>query len=572
MRIVFFVMVYFSCYCLFGTTTNVQQVQSWTPSFQDSLRNKTYEELQSSFDKLNVYVTNDSLRAEVIANAYLYKAKIEKDTLEIANGYRLFVKALPYNYSKGLKYCDSIIKIKENGNFKQYPGKAYIYQGIIYNWTSKFDLALKSYINALKQFEKEKDTFYIIAAQSNIALEKDKLGRHKEALKTYLKNYNFLSKREDLDKYQDFYTPTLTKLSHSYNIEKKYDSSHYYSSKGILFCNTKRIDVFYPKLLLSHGTTSYLKGNYQIALDTLLKSVSLIPRNVNQIDEKFAHLYISKTLLKLQRNNEAIEHLEYIDSITDISNYHNHVREIFPLLIEHYKSIDDKVNQLRVMKKLIALDSISTSLKFDLINEITESYDTPQLIEDKNKLIEEIQNQNKKSSQKLIVLAALGMLTIFISFFFYHQKKRKQDLLSFEERIAHLTKSAYHNISKAKDLQLSPSLTEEILKKLDDFEDKNGFTENNITLAKLAKRFKTNSTYLSKIINTHKKKNFATYVNDLRIAYCTQRLKTDKKFRQYSIESIAKEVGFNSIQSFSSTFHKKIGSYPSSFIKDLENK
>ena len=78
------------------------------------------------------------------------------------------------------------------------------------------------------------------------------------------------------------------------------------------------------------------------------------------------------------------------------------------------------------------------------------------------------------------------------------------------------------------------------------------------------------SNYLSKIINAHKKMNFSSYLSNLRIDYCVEKLKTDNKFRKFTVHGIAFEIGFNNVESFSKAFHKKTKVYPSSFIKEIE--
>ena len=52
----------------------------------------------------------------------------------------------------------------------------------------------------------------------------------------------------------------------------------------------------------------------------------------------------------------------------------------------------------------------------------------------------------------------------------------------------------------------------EILKKLEKFEEKNKFTEKGLTLNKLAKNFNTNSTYLSLVISENRNLNFNKYL------------------------------------------------------------
>ena len=103
-----------------------------------------------------------------------------------------------------------------------------------------------------------------------------------------------------------------------------------------------------------------------------------------------------------------------------------------------------------------------------------------------------------------------------------------------------------------------------------EFENKKGFLDAKIKLSNLAKLLETNTNYLSKTINHFKGKNINVYLNDLRVDYAINKIQEDSKFRNYTIKAIAKDVGFKSPETFSKTFYKKTGIYPSYFIKQLE--
>ncbi|WP_139018759.1 helix-turn-helix domain-containing protein, partial [Elizabethkingia anophelis] len=117
---------------------------------------------------------------------------------------------------------------------------------------------------------------------------------------------------------------------------------------------------------------------------------------------------------------------------------------------------------------------------------------------------------------------------------------------------------------------ISEDISSSILKELEVFETKELFLKKGITLSSLAKQIKTNTTYLSDVINTHKGKNFATYLNDLRIDYALDKLVKDKKFRSYKLVVIAEELGYNNEQAFAIAFKRKTGTTLSIYIKEIE--
>src|SRR5690606_28758122 len=109
-----------------------------------------------------------------------------------------------------------------------------------------------------------------------------------------------------------------------------------------------------------------------------------------------------------------------------------------------------------------------------------------------------------------------------------------------------------------------------ILTKLEKFENNQEYLQSNLSLASLSKQFGTNSAYLSKIINAYKNKNFANYLNDLRVDYAIKKIKTDAKLQSFTIQAISEEIGFSTSQSFANAFYKRTGIYPSYFIKQLK--
>ena len=142
----------------------------------------------------------------------------------------------------------------------------------------------------------------------------------------------------------------------------------------------------------------------------------------------------------------------------------------------------------------------------------------------------------------------------------------------FENLIARKTAIPSVISYKKNSLSIPKSTVDDILMKLSVFEEKKQFLDSSLSLNKLAKEMNTNSNYLSKIINFHKKSNFSFYITDLRINYVIIALQEKPKLRDYTIKAIALEIGFGNAESFTKAFLRKTGIYPSYFIKQLEKK
>jgi AraC-like DNA-binding protein len=116
-----------------------------------------------------------------------------------------------------------------------------------------------------------------------------------------------------------------------------------------------------------------------------------------------------------------------------------------------------------------------------------------------------------------------------------------------------------------------PKETEErLLNGLGEMEAENVYLENNITLPYIASQLKTNTKYLSAIINKHKEKDFSSYINEWRILYIIDRLQQNPQYRQFKIAHLAEECGFSSHSKFTAAFKQVTGISPSAFISNLQ--
>ena len=94
------------------------------------------------------------------------------------------------------------------------------------------------------------------------------------------------------------------------------------------------------------------------------------------------------------------------------------------------------------------------------------------------------------------------------------------------------------------------------------FEKDKVFTDNTISLAKLAKKLNTSTHQLSQAINTEKQLTYYELLANYRIAEAKEIIRSN---RSEKFENIAYEVGYNSISAFNTTFKKITGLTPTQF-------
>lgn len=222
----------------------------------------------------------------------------------------------------------------------------------------------------------------------------------------------------------------------------------------------------------------------------------------------------------------------------------------------------------------------------DVSRELPRRYDKPQLLLEKETITNEL-----KKNKTIFFISVGGLFTallIIISLYYKSRKTEKihrkiaQDLIQsvHENKVKINNELKEENFSdkitkqeSTKDKTanfVSEDLAQTILKELEIFETKEFFLDKGITLSTVAKKIKTNSKYLSEVINIYKRKNFAAYINELRIDYAINRLASDKKFRSYKIPFIAEELGYNNEQAFALAFKKRTGITLSTYLKEIE--
>jgi AraC-like DNA-binding protein len=284
------------------------------------------------------------------------------------------------------------------------------------------------------------------------------------------------------------------------------------------------------------------------------------------------HYYKGNIFKKLKEENKVFYHFKKADSVYDANpeDIVPEIRDIQEYFVKYYGKDKDFNNQLIYINRLLYVDSIMDSYKKNLNKTIEKEYDRPRLLKEKQSIIDGLEAENKQSNYAIWGLIGLSVLILTLTIRFYYLKRQYKT--RFNRLIEEKTKdNTIEKVEVEEELQgISEHIITSVLNQLKTFEDEAQFLDKTITLANLSKRFNTNSSYLSKIINHYNEKNFNSYLTDLRVNYCIEQLQANKGLRNYTIKAIAEEVGFKNSESFAKAFFKTTGIYPSYFLKQIE--
>ena len=88
----------------------------------------------------------------------------------------------------------------------------------------------------------------------------------------------------------------------------------------------------------------------------------------------------------------------------------------------------------------------------------------------------------------------------------------------------------------------------------------------NYSAKQLAKDLKTNTRYLSAVVNSRFGQNYSSLLNEYRIKEAVH-LMTDRRYLDKTMEEISAMVGFANRQSFYAAFYKNMGDTPNGYRK-----
>jgi len=530
---------------------------------------KTYDELKKLYEEAE----KDSLK-KVYAKEYLKKAKSEKDPVKIADGY----KRLGLFFYPGLmstRYADSIIDITKQVEDKNYPALGYLLKGANLYESGSYKKALDTYLTGLKYAKKNKNQVYLklmlnIGLIRNITDEREKA---QKTFKEYLDILEEVSKEITID-----YLSGLYALADSYVYSQKLDFADGRISTGIEYSLKLADSAYYSSFVFTSGLSSYFKGNYNRAIDSITKANRFFSKDTAEATRSaLCNYYIGKSLIGLRQEKKSISYFQKVDSILNITD------DITPELIDAYKPLienakqhENKELQVRYLNSFIKYDSILDANSKDIKKAIEKEYDIETFIEDKERLLSEIDYEEKRLYY-LIGALVIGLIISFTVLFF-NVRRNTLNIKKYEDLIQQIKDKPGKQKKKNKanntfsGIGISEQVVKGILVELEKFESSNGFTNRKCTLPSLAKNINTNTAHLSKVINVVRGTNFPNYLNNLRIDYAIDKLSHDKQFRLYTIQAIAESCGFNTAQSFTNAFRRKTKLYPAYFIKRLKNK
>lgn len=337
------------------------------------------------------------------------------------------------------------------------------------------------------------------------------------------------------------------------------------------------------------------KDTYYYLYITALTNVSATYLHAYTLPNvKLAEPYIKKALSFEHispyyfKANEASVYFSASDFYTKKGDYQQAINYAIKLL--RTKEIKEDPRQRMLAYKVTkdayhaAKDPKNENTYLKLYTDLNDSINATEkkiIVQQSRNLIEKSTKENNKNTQKILLILSITVLLILIATWVYISKKKQDYHKKYEALITKIKKeketSAFLEINetdskfvKSSTVNITDKTMKMLLQKLENFERSEKYLHKDISLTVLANSLHTNTRYLSEIIKIYRNKNFADYINGLRIDYIIHKLYNDQKYRQYKISSLAEECGFASAKVFVNAFKKINDVTPSYFIEQLK--
>lgn len=479
-------------------------------------------------------------------------------------------------YQRSIPYFEESImlsrKRKDNKSLKN----TYLLLGNAHLGLWQNEEALQAYYDALDVDITEDAKDYEVVIQPNVAIILRRMRQSEQALKVCKKALKLIPETRFFQKENHVNLITITcdaliDLGDWKGVEQLALHGHKMSQdlgyrKGLIDTQTKL------------GALKIQEKDYAAASKHLDMAASMLEVSGIESDPLQKNI-LYFTAVKQYAQGEfqaAIDGLSKIIKLYNVERPQNELRfiESFRLLASSYKELGDKENSIFWYEQYSKLNDDYQSKKAAVVSSIYEK-ETAILDEQIESLEIEslLSKRNKRFFFTLLCLVSLS----FVMYLWNYKKKQRNtsshvEVLTkkIEDLETRKESKIFKTRKKVKEVVIDSATTTQILNGLSRLEAQEYFLKTTCNLRSMARKIKTNATYLSYTLNHHRKQSFNEYLNDLRINYALKKINEDKKFRSFSIQSIARELGYKSDYSFSKHFKSKTGSNPSQYIKELE--
>ncbi|MET0759851.1 MAG: helix-turn-helix domain-containing protein [Flavobacterium sp.] len=557
-------------------------------------------------------ILQDKVRSLINSNidsAFIFADKMERSNNYVHKAFASGAKSYLFQrkgdsiqskkfYRQAFNFLDKVSMSREKTKLNSY----LLNFGGLIDWkNSAFSEALDKYQQGKKLSQSIEDQIQVVKFNNNIALINGEVGNYKLAISASKESdritdgIEYLYSEDQFIRNKSNINFNLGSFYETYYVRNKskknlLDSAEYYYKKSINFSKNLIINKVVAQKNL--GNIYYLKNDFGDA--EILYQSMLMTTKENGMTSEYCNVNynLGDLYFTLKKYNKALVFFQKVDSIY-ISSKINHL-EYTNSNYYQAKIYDIYKNQEKaLMHSKIYLDNFEKNES--KLNEETLEVNSKLGNLNLKKEMDDVQKEYKnKVLLKKIASVFFAVLFVCLLVFLIKSAKEKKKT---NEKINALIEEYKDNLDKSNkslnDLLKENNIAEEvanseykktintinideikeneIVEKLKNLENKFYYINSDFTQQLVAKKIKTNTTYLSYVVNKRFGKTFSEYSNELKINYAINEMISNPTYRKYSTQAIAESVGFKNAVSFTKSFSKRTGVTPVQFTKRLES-
>ncbi|ESU29700.1 hypothetical protein FLJC2902T_01730 [Flavobacterium limnosediminis JC2902] len=563
------------------------------------LSNEEYQNLQA---KARGFINSD------VDSSFIYANRIAKSKDNLHQSFAVGLKSYLYQIKgdsiksrKLYKEAFELFNKVPSGAEKDKLNAYLLNYGGLAEWKrGNFSKALGYYQEGKKFAEKANDLMQVVKLNNNISIINLEVGNCRLAIEAAKESDRFTNKIEYLYSEEQFANGKCSIYSNLGIFYKKFysenrantfmlDSAEYYFKKAIMFSKNSEINRINSEMNLAN--VYLLKKDFNNA-EKLHHKLFVRTKNGNYVNEfSLTNRNLGELYFALKEYDKALVYFKKVDSIYDINEgnasdyiYSNYYQaKIWSFKKDYDKALSHSKEYLENFeKKEIKLNEEIIGVNYNL-----SSNDLKKEMDD---LQQDLKNRTLLKKSGYIFLMGLFVILV-VSLIKNRRDKRKTDqklnelIVQYKENIEKKNAvvemipdlqpeimEAENQIKKESPIfSIDEEKEEEIVEKLKNLEDKLLYLNPDFTQQFVAKKIKTNTTYLSYVVNKRFGKSFSEYSNELKINYVINEMISNPTYRKYSTQAIAESVGFKNAVSFTKSFSKRTGVTPVQFAKKLDS-
>jgi len=468
-----------------------------------------------------------------------------------------------------LDYLQKAKKLAEKIPVSRQHAVLWLRYGRYHSFAGDYEKAAADYLKAIRLAERAGDFQTVEDARNNLAVLNMQIKNFDRGIAEFKKLLEMAKKRGD----RETTTQYLLNLAIAYgekgdeNIAEKYLRMVYSSETDKLFYKV----VAANNLSFIYNNTKHFKKAEKYAREAVsayprLKSLQPYLQSLANLthalvgQKKFAQAEpVARKIVRLARENGFRQ--EMMDGIGDLASV--------------YKGLGNFEKALHFYDQYTSLkDSLLNEKTTEQINELQIKYETEK--KEKELALKSEQLRLEKIKLRFFVAALLGTVSfLLVTLHFYRKRsvaykelvRKNLELIRSEKRIEELQEKEQSTGKEPGCVveQIPADKKSELLNELErKLIQEKKYLQSNLTLEKLASEMEISSKYLSALVHWHYQTTFPNFINQLGISEA-RRILADENFHHYSIEGIAKTVGFSSKSTFHVAFKKLTGLTPSYF-------